>query len=180
MSVDPRITAATAAARERARLRDAILVERQRTRTQIVLAPPVQPRIRTHQSLPTAPAPAPTPATDEQLASLLDTLLVPILAGVAQARAAYGDRRITLPEAAALGVTVMTIVSAAVHALPVIESTNARALVLLVYGVLWDRYVMPLLPAYLRPFAGRVKGRIIELLETLYRAVVNRRVAQPL
>ena len=173
MSVDPRITAATAAARERARLRDAILVERQRTRTQIVLTPPALPRIRT-QSLPTSPAPTPAPATDEQLASLLDTLLVPILAGVAQARAAYGDRRITLPEAAALGVTVMTIVSAAVHALPVIEDVNARALVLLVYGVLWDRYVVPLLPAYLRPFAGRVKGRIIELLETLYRTVVKR------
>ena len=173
MPVDPRITAATAAARERARLRDAILVERQRTRTEIVLTPPVQPRIRT-QSLPTAPAPAPAPATDEQLASLLDTLLVPILAGVAQARAAYGDRRITLPEAAALGVTVMTIVSAAVHALPVVEDTNARALVLLVYGVLWDRYVVPLLPAYLRPLAGRIKRRIIELLEALYRNVVKR------
>lgn len=174
MPVDPRVTDALTAARERARLRDAILAERQRTRADIVLTPPVQPAIRT-QSLPTAPAPAPTPATDEQLASLLDGLLVPILAGVAQARAAYGDRRITLPEAAALGVTVMTIVSRAVHALPMVEDVSARALVLLVYGVLFDRYVVPLLPAYLRPFAGKVKGRIIELLETLYRSVVKQR-----
>lgn len=119
-------------------------------------------------------ASADEPLTEEALDRYLLDLLPGIVDGLLQARAAYGDGRLSLAEAAALGTTLLGIVSRAVmRGAPLVQGQHARQLVLLIFGTLWARYVVPALPVWLRPFAPLLRAAVTQGLEVLYRTVVR-------
>lgn len=115
------------------------------------------------------------PVSQEQLAALVSRLMGQIVVGAQQAEAALGDRRLSWTEASVLAGTLLTLVSTAVHeGAPLIQDADARSLVLLIYGAVFERFVMPRLPAWLRPFAPFLKMGVVQGLEAIYRAVVKR------
>lgn len=147
----------------------AILAASQRQRLDLYTTPPAF-RSLGAQTL------AATPMDEAELSALLTRLLPDILAGVEQARAAFGDRKLSTAEAAALGTIVLGIVSEAVRVgAPLIKGTSAYALVGLIFGVVFDRVVAPLLPVWARPFAGLIKAGVLRGLESLYRTVIKRK-----
>lgn len=113
--------------------------------------------------------------TDEQLAALLDKLLPGITAGIQAALAAFKARKLSLTDALTLGTTIAAVVSTAVKdGAPLIRGQSARTLVIVIFSVLFDRHLAPLLPVWLKPFAGLVKAGVIRGLESLYQAVIKK------
>lgn len=150
----------------------AILAEAQRTRTTIYSTGTAA----SLRALSTPEASAPAPLNASELTLLLNRLLPGILAGVGQAREAFGDRKLSGTEAAALATTILGIVSAAVRdGAPLVKGTSAYALVGLIFGVVFDQVVTPLLPLWVRPFAGLIKAGVLRGLEGLYRTVIKRK-----
>lgn len=153
----------------------------------VILSNPAQsipsapaPSAAAAQSVPDAPTPEPAPLTESQLAAVLARMLPQILAGVGQARAAYGDRKISWQEGLTLGTTVIGIVSSAVQSgAPLVQGQSARTLVIVIFGVLFDQFLAPLLPAWARPFAGLIKASVIRGLEALYQTMVKLRPTVP-
>lgn len=114
--------------------------------------------------------------TDEQLAALLDELLPGITASVETAISAFKARKISIPEAINLGTTITGVVSTAIKdGAPLIKGQSARTLVIVIFSVLFDRYLAPMLPVWLKPFSGLVKATVIKGLESLYQAVVKKK-----
>jgi hypothetical protein len=69
-----------------------------------------------------------------------------------------------------------TAVSQAVAAgLPQIKGAEARALVVVIVRYLWRKYATPLLPPYVKPFAGMLETLIITGIEAAYQLVVKRK-----
>ncbi|WP_139806872.1 hypothetical protein [Deinococcus hopiensis] len=58
---------------------------------------------------------------------------------------------------------------------PLVKGKSADALVVLIFGVVFDRYAVPLLPVWVRRFAPALKVGAVAGLEMLYRAVVEKR-----
>lgn len=118
--------------------------------------------------------PTTVPVTDEQLLAFGAVVWPLVLDGLAQTRLALADRKLSLIEAATLGTTLLGIVSKAVAAgAPLVQDGNATRLVGLVFGIVWDRYVVPRLPVWARPLAPLVYGVVVRGLEELYRAVIK-------
>ncbi|KQR37710.1 hypothetical protein [Deinococcus sp. Leaf326] len=112
--------------------------------------------------------------SEEQLLAVGAVVWPLILDGLAQTRLALADRKLSLIEAGALGTTLLGIVSKAVVAgAPLLQDGNAERLVGLLFGVAWNRYVVPRLPVWLRPLAPVVYGIVVRGLEDLYRAVIK-------
>ena len=119
-------------------------------------APLSKPASLSAQSIPSAFTPLaldPTPVTppvviaEGDLGKLLDSLLPPILAGVDEAKAAFGDKKLSWSELISLAGVVQALVSKAImEGAPLIKGQSATNLVNLVFGVLFDRYAVPLLP----------------------------------
>lgn len=66
------------------------------------------------------------------------------------------------------------VVSQAVAAgLPQIKGAEARALVVVIVRYLWRKHATPLLPAYVKPFAGMLETLIIMGVEAAYQLVVK-------
>ena len=119
----------------------------------------------------------PVPVDDHELSALLTRLLPGVLGGIDQIKVALGDRRLSIPEALSLATTVAGVVSLAVRdGAPLIKGKSADALVVLIFGVVWERYAVPLLPVWVRPFAPALKMGAVAGLEALYRAVIKKRV----
>lgn len=115
------------------------------------------------------------PVPQEQFAALVRQLMAQIVAGAQQAEAALGDRKLSWTEATVLAGTLMTLVSTAVHeGAPLIQGADARSLVLLIYGAVFEQFVVTRLPVWLRPFAPLLKAGVVQGLEALYRAIVKR------
>lgn len=145
-----------------------------------------QVRNATVQSVPTtstatngvitpAPAPVEEPATEAQLGVLISTILPKVLLGVAEARAAFADRKISLVEAASLATTIITVVSTAVkEGAPAVKGQSARALVVAIFGVVFDQFIADLLPTWARPFSGLVRAAAIRGLQAAYDALVKK------
>lgn len=114
------------------------------------------------------------PVTEEQLKAIVAELTPDIIAGARQATAALADRKLSWTEAATLGTTLLGIVSKAVHEATALQNQNAEALVLVVYGVVFEQFVVPRLPLWLRPFAGVLKAGVVQGLQALYRTVIKR------
>ncbi len=73
-------------------------------------------------------------------------------------------------------VRLAEVVSQAVAAgLPQIKGAEARALVVVLVRYLWRKYATPLLPAYVKPFAGMLETLIIMGVEAAYQLVVKRK-----
>lgn len=73
-------------------------------------------------------------------------------------------------------VQLAVVVSQAVAAgLPQIKGAEARALVVVIVRYLWRKYATPLLPAYVKPFAGMLETLIIMGVEAGYQLVVKRK-----
>ena len=160
--IDPRITAALTDAKARADLRAAVVAAARSAGVQVVAQA-------------TATQTVETPANESQLGALLDAILPQVLAGVAQARAALSDKKISLLEAASLAQTIIAVVSVAVRdGAPAVRGQNARALVIAVFGVVFDRYVADLLPAWLRPFSGLVRSAAVFGLQSAYDALIKK------
>ena len=127
-------------------------------------------------STPGNTAPVNVPLGNSELSALLDIIVPMIEDGITQARAAFGDRRLSWGEAAALGMVLQGIVSKAVMlGAPLVKGQDARALVLLIFGVVFDRYVTPLLPVWLKPFSGLLKASVMKGLESLYQSVIKQK-----
>ncbi|SMB89230.1 hypothetical protein [Deinococcus hopiensis] len=162
----------------------AILEARRKAGTVILSAPPapITPQ-RTPEGIPTLPklVPPPTPLPpaplgDSDLAALLTRLLPQVVGGIDQIKAALGDRKLSFPEALSLATTVAGVVSLAVRdGAPLVKGKSADALVVLIFGVVFDRYAVPLLPGWVRPFAPALKAGAVAGLEALYRAVMKKR-----
>lgn len=160
--IDNQITAALAAARERAALREAAVQAAQSAGV----------KVSTQSVNSTAPE---APATEAQLGALLDKILPQVLSGVAAARAALADKKLSLLEAASLAQTIISIVSTAVRdGAPAVRGQNARALVIAVFGVVFDKCVADLLPAWLRPFAGLVRAAAVFGLQSAYDSLIKK------
>ncbi|KQR02411.1 hypothetical protein ASF71_21440 [Deinococcus sp. Leaf326] len=118
--------------------------------------------------VPAGPLPAPAPVTEE---------LRPMTATDVAQTGVYEDVPLSRPAPAwldPLGTTLLGIVSKAVVAgAPLLQDGNAERLVGLLFGVAWDRYVVPRLPLWLRPLAPVVYGIVVRGLEDLYRAVIK-------
>ncbi|SMB85450.1 hypothetical protein SAMN00790413_03405 [Deinococcus hopiensis KR-140] len=126
--------------------------------------------------VPPPPPLPPAPLDDVALAALLTPLLPQVLGGIDQIKAALGDRRLSFPEALSLKTMVAGVVSLAVgDGAPLVKGKSADALVVLILGVVFDRYGVPLLPVWVRPFAPVLKAGAVAGLEALYRAVVKRK-----
>lgn len=118
--------------------------------------------------------PATAPVTDEQLLAFGAVVWPLVLSGIAQTRLALADRKLSLIEAATLGTTLLGVVSKAVAAgAPLLQDGNAERLVGLVFGLVWERYVVPRLPLWARPLAPLVYAVVVRGLEELYRAVIK-------
>lgn len=114
--------------------------------------------------------------TDEQLAALLDKLLPGITKGIEAALVAFKSRKISIPEAINLGTTIAGVISTAIKdGAPLIKGQSARTLVIVIFGVLFDKFVADRLPLWLKPFSGLVKATVIKGLEALYQAVVKKK-----
>lgn len=57
---------------------------------------------------------------------------------------------------------------------PFVQDADARSLVLLIYGAVFEQFVLPRLPAWLKPFAPFLKASVVQGLEALYRTLVKR------
>ena len=185
MTIDPRITEALQNARARQELRDAAVAAARSAGVKITAQSiPATPARNAEVQSSTAndgvilPAPQPateTTATETQLASLLDNVLPQVLTGVATARAALSDKKLSLVEAATLAQTVITVVSAAVKdGAPAVRGQSARALVIAVFSVVYDKFLADLLPAWLRPFSGLVRAAAIKGLQSAYDSLVKK------
>lgn len=121
-------------------------------------------------------APVRLPAGTAELSALLDALLPSIVGGVEQARAAWGDGKLSWAEAVALGMTLQGIVSKAVmQGAPLAKGVDAVNLVTLIFGVIFSRYIMPKLPVWLRPFAPLIWNTLAKGLEALYQTVIRKK-----
>lgn len=106
-------------------------------------------------------------------ASVVEGVLRELLVLLGKGRGAWSGRDVTWAEAAALGTLLITAVSSAVQrAAPMVQGEDARRLVTVVYGVLFDRGVRPRLPSLLRPFSNGVRDEA-PLLEDIYWTVVR-------
>ena len=120
-----------------------------------------------------------TPLDSAALGALVTRLLPGILAGIEQARAAYGDRRLSWAEVAALATIALGIVSAAVKdGAPLVKGASAYQLVGLIFGAVFDSVLAPLLPAYARWAAPMIRAGALRGLKGLYDTLIrNRRAA---
>lgn len=113
--------------------------------------------------------------SEEQLSMLLDQLLPGILAASNIAVDAYKSRRLTWGGAVALGTTLAAIVGRAVAGVRGLGGTSPELLLSLIWGVLFDRLLVPLLPAYLRPLAPLIRAAVAQGLGSLYHAALSPR-----
>lgn len=177
MTVDPRITEILADRKTRQEIVNAAVNAAQKSGVRV-----------TTQSIPAAPAttsapatvPTPTPdtvpATETQLTTLIDAILPRILTGIADARAAFGDKKLAWDEALTLGQTVIAVVSAAVReGAPLVRGQDARALVIAIFGVVFDKLIADRLPLWLTPFRGIIRGVAVTGLQAAYDALVKKK-----
>ncbi len=130
---------------------------------------PASPGVTTAPSTPTAKA---SPA---QQTEIVEGVLRQLLVLVGKGPGAWADRRISPQEAGALGTLLITSVSTAVtQAAPLVQDAEARDLVLLIYGVLFDQFIRPMLPGWLQLFAGAIRDQAPRLLEDIYWTLVWR------
>lgn len=144
--------------------------QRARLRRRAVARPQTQGGLtRSGQEARGAVMPAP------EQASVVEGVLRELLVLLGKGRGAWSGRNVTWAEAAALGTLLITAVSSAVQrAAPTVRGEDARRLVTVVYGVLFDRGVRPRLPGLLRPFSNGVRDEAPLLLEDIYWTVVRR------
>lgn len=120
----------------------------------------------------------PVPVPEADLAALLTRLLPGVQASIEQIRAVVAAKKISLPEAFSLATTIIGVVSAAVRdGAPLVKGQSAYTLAMLIFGVVFDRYLVPLLPVWVRPFAPVIKSSAVAGLEALYRAVIKKKAA---
>ncbi|RJF68980.1 hypothetical protein D3875_21870 [Deinococcus cavernae] len=117
--------------------------------------------------------------TEPQLGQIVDQLLPSILAAVQETKTAFGDRRLSWAEAVNLGTIVSGIVSRAVRDSGAVQGTEGGVLAELMFGVLFDRLIVPFLPMWLKPFSGIMKAGIVKGLRTLYDRLLKGQVAAP-
>lgn len=157
MTIDPRIEAALIAARERA------------TRT-------VTENGGIRIQWPTNNQSVAAPITEREVFELITRLLPRIVEGIAQARAALGDRKLSLAEALQLGTTIATLVSQAVKdGAPLVKGADAHLLASALLGALYDVFIPERLPTWLRPFNGALKSAVLGGLELVYQALVKKK-----
>ncbi|GGR84665.1 hypothetical protein [Deinococcus sedimenti] len=155
--IDPRIQAALNEARERA--------------TRVVTA-----NGGISVQIPTSTQTIAKPITEAEVFALITSLLPRVLDGIAQARAALGDRKLSLAEALQLGTTIATLVSAAVKdGAPLVKGADARLLASALLGALYDVFIPERLPTWARPFNGAIKSAVLGGLELVYQALVKKK-----
>lgn len=137
------------------------------------------PKRQVGRDLDLLPPPMP-PSTvslgNAELEGLLLHLLPHILTGMDLAISAFGQRKLSLLEALSFPTTVMAIVSLTVRQdAPHIRGRSAHALVGLIFRAVYDRYAVPLLPLWLRPFTALFRSSALAGLESHSRGVLQRR-----
>lgn len=119
--------------------------------------------------------PARETASPAQQTRIIEDVLRQLLVLVGKGQEAWADRRVSPQEAAALGTLLITSVSTAVmQAAPMVQDAEARDLVLLIYGVLFDHFIRPMLPGWLQMCAGTIRDQAPRLLEDIYWTLVRR------
>lgn len=157
MTIDPRIQAALIAARDRA------------TRT-VTASGGISVQIPTSNQV------LSVPISESEVFNLISKLLPQVLAGIAQARAALGDRKLSLAEVYQLGEVIATLVSAAVRdGAPLVKGKDAYMLASAILGALYDLFITKRLPAWARPFNGMIKAAVLRGLELAYQSLMKKK-----